>query len=704
MFRLQNSIKHIRQYTRQFNSLVDVRPDILDLLKANKPIVALESTIISHGMPYPQNVQTAQEVEDIVRNQGSIPATIAILNGRIKVGLSDEHFEVLGKGSKNVPTVKTSRRDLAYVLSKGLNGGTTVSATSLIANSVGIDIFATGGIGGVHRDFDKTLDISADLTELGRSSMAIVSSGVKSILDIPKTLEYLETQGVCVTTYGTDEKDFPAFFSRKSGFKAPYNINSPIEAAKLIITSKTLNLNSSILIAVPVPEEYAMNGKDIDAAIEDALQNAKSSNIQGKEITPYLLSVIGKITNNQSLNTNIALIKNNARVAAQIAVELSKIKQNIQPNEAHYALPNHIKNAVVPVVVGGSILDMKCIIEDDQVKLDGATYRTKFLPNSGGGVGRNMAEGLCKLHGQVKFISKIGNDKNGEILKSLLSADCQECLEIDAEQSTATCIIVLDKAGDSKITLANMDIHQSIDSSMIRKYEQVLRSAPIVIFDANIPIDSMGTILELCKKYNKPAFFEPTDMRLATKPFTLPKELIKQIKFTSPNIYELDAIAVHLGCETLLQNDDINIEDLFQDNIMLEKVKKSSELLAEYIDNVIITLGPLGVLLTRKNTPADFKFFDTNLRYNETQSAKSDLQHRFYWAKQLSGIVNVSGAGDSFCVGFITAMLKALEESVCFSVGMECAKAAIQSPKAVPNKYFDRNHECFNQPIKYKIV
>lgn len=223
--------------------------------------------------------------------------------------------------------MKTSRRDLSYVLSQGLNGGTTVSATTLIANSVGIDVFATGGIGGVHRQFSETFDISADLTELGRSCVAVISSGVKSILDIPKTLEYLETQGITVTTYQVPEKDFPAFYSKRSGHKAPFNINSPIEAAKLILTSKYLN--SSILIAVPVPDQFAMNGlmiarstllqyienfyclnlhllsdKQIDVAIEDALEKARSCGISGKEITPFLLSEIGRITNNESLKTS----------------------------------------------------------------------------------------------------------------------------------------------------------------------------------------------------------------------------------------------------------------------------------------------------------------------------------------------------------------------------------------------------------------
>lgn len=247
------------------------------------------------------------------------------MNGRVKVGITRSDLETIGNRTNNIPVVKTSRRDFAYVLGKGLNGGTTVSGTIIVANLIGIDVFATGGIGGVHRDVENTMDVSADLIELGRTAITVVSSGIKSILDIPRTLEYLETHGVTVATYQSPEKDFPAFYSKKSGCKAPYNIESPVEAAKLIDAAKHMTLNSGILIAVPIPEEFSMDGKsiinnnlkanlhfdiflnvenEINTAIAKALEEAKVLRIKGKQVTPFLLSSIGRITNNKSLESS----------------------------------------------------------------------------------------------------------------------------------------------------------------------------------------------------------------------------------------------------------------------------------------------------------------------------------------------------------------------------------------------------------------
>lgn len=385
MFRLQNNVLFKKLSKKSFHTLIDIAPEVKEALKLKKPIVALESTIITHGMPHPQNIQTAYDVESIVRNEGSIPATCGILNGRIKVGLDERDLEMLGKATNNIPSVKTSRRDLAYIVSKGLNGGTTVAGTIIIANMVGIDVFATGGIGGVHRDAPETMDISADLIELGRSSIAVVSSGVKSILDIPKTLEYLETHGVTVTSYQSPEKDFPAFYLRKSGIKAPYNISDPAEAARLINTAKDLKLNSGILIGVPIPEEFSMDEDKINSAIEMALEKAKTLGISGKGATPFLLSELGKITQNKSLQSNIALIKNNARVGAQIANELSKLKCGTCNSKNK----NETSDRKSPVVIGGSNLDRCVSIDHHPIELNGATYHSK-VKSYGGGVGRNM--------------------------------------------------------------------------------------------------------------------------------------------------------------------------------------------------------------------------------------------------------------------------------------------------------------------------
>lgn len=698
--RLRKNDSNIRKYSDLLNSSISMSCEMKEALQLKKPIVALESTIITHGMPYPQNVQTALQVENIVRSQNAIPATIGILNGKIKIGLTHEEIELLGS-VPNAQTIKTSRRDLAYVMSCGLNGGTTVSATIICANLVGIDIFATGGIGGVHRNVEDTMDVSADLIELGRSPITVVSSGIKSILDIPKSLEYLETQGVTVATYQSNEKDFPAFYSIKSGSKAPYNLNNSMEAANLILTSKRLNLKSGILIAVPVPKSDALDENRINNVIEEALLKAKAAGISGKEVTPFLLREIGKITKNESLHTNISLIKNNAMVAAKIAVEMSKMRGKMSESSNNENKSLKMKRNS-PVVIGGSNVDLCCTVIDNPIKLDGATYRAKYL-SFGGGVGRNMAEGISKLNGHVEFISKIGNDKNGDFLLSLFPPDCRYAIEKDQTHHTATCTIIVDDIGDSKLSIANMDIHETINSDMILKYEDVIRKAPLIVFDANLTHDAMSTILEICKKYNKPAFYEPTDINFATKPFDLPDNLFHQIKFITPNIYELNEIGKKIGRETLIENNEIGVDELFTDSNFIKRLANISKHLTKYIDNIIVTLGSNGILITRKFTPNDMKFFNDNHQYIENVNG-SEIQHRFYHVEKLTNIVNVSGAGDSFNVGFITAMINGHSENICASVGKECSKSALNSKSAVPSYYFDQNHHSWYQPSLFKTI
>lgn len=305
-----NLIKNIKVYCTKSKlpACIDLHPEIKSALHENKPIVALESTIITHGMPYPTNIKTALEVEQVVRNENAIPATIAIVNGRIKVGLEKSELEYLGNGENSNNVLKISRRDFGYVLSKNMSGGTTVSGTMIVANLVGIKIFATGGIGGVHREGHVTMDVSADLIELGQTPVAVVSSGVKSILDIPRTLEFLETHGVMVCTYNSPNSEFPAFYTRSSGTKALYNFTDVNDIAISIKANDDLNLKSGVLIGVPIPEEFAMDSAVINEAISNALKLAKEKGIEGKEVTPYLLSSISKITEGRSLTASMSAL------------------------------------------------------------------------------------------------------------------------------------------------------------------------------------------------------------------------------------------------------------------------------------------------------------------------------------------------------------------------------------------------------------
>ena len=300
------------------NQFLQVHPEIQDALATQKPVVALESTIISHGMPYPQNVETALAVEQTVRENGAIPATIAIINGKCRVGLSAQELEAFGK-EKNV--WKVSLRDMPYVISQNLYGATTVAATMRIAAMAGIKIFVTGGIGGVHRGAETSMDISADLTEMAQTSVAVVSAGVKSILDIVLTLEYLETKGIPVVTIGQDE--FPSFYSRKSVFKSPLRLDTATEIAAMLKTKWSLGLQGSVLIANPIPDAYEIPAATMETHILQALDAAQKNNVKGKEVTPFLLQYISEHTKGESLEANIALIKHNAKRGAEIAVALA---------------------------------------------------------------------------------------------------------------------------------------------------------------------------------------------------------------------------------------------------------------------------------------------------------------------------------------------------------------------------------------------
>ena len=293
---------------------INISEEVRSALSRGEPIVALESTIISHGMPYPQNYETALQVENIVRENRATHATIAVINGIIRIGLYDSDLEFLSS-DKNI--LKASRRDLPVIVAGKMNAATTVSATMICAALAGIRIFATGGIGGVHRNASNTFDISADLTELAQTDVAVVSAGVKSILDIGLTLEYLETLGVPVIGYRTDE--FPAFFTRESGFKVNYRLNTPESIAGVIKAKYKLGMKGGLIIANPVPDEFSLDKSEIDEAIVEALKSADAKGIKGKDVTQFLLSEIKKITGGESLRSNIELVKNNARLAAEIA-------------------------------------------------------------------------------------------------------------------------------------------------------------------------------------------------------------------------------------------------------------------------------------------------------------------------------------------------------------------------------------------------
>ena len=300
------------------NPYLDISPEVRSALEAGKPVVGLESTIISHGMPYPKNVETALLVEQTIRDAGATPATIAIIGGRLKAGLTHEEIEYLGKAGRGV--AKASRRDLPVLVGRGADGATTVATTMLIANMAGISVFATGGIGGVHRGAETTMDISADLEELAQTPVMVVCAGAKAILDLGLTLEYLETKGVPVIGYGTEE--LPAFYTRRSGLKVDARSDSPEDLAAIFRAQRGMGLKTGMLVTNPIPEEYAMDDAVINAAIDQAVRESVEQGVKGKDITPFLLARVVELTGGDSLESNIQLVLNNARLAARTAAAL----------------------------------------------------------------------------------------------------------------------------------------------------------------------------------------------------------------------------------------------------------------------------------------------------------------------------------------------------------------------------------------------
>lgn len=297
-----------------YSDFLDINPEVKKALENKIPVVALESTIIAHGMPYPKNLETALAVNKVIRKNGAVPATVGIIKGRIKVGLTDEEIKYLAKAEG---VVKVSRRDLPFVISNKEDGATTVAGTMIVASMAGIRIFVTGGIGGVHRGAGESFDVSADLEELKNTDVVVVCAGVKSILDIGATLEYMETSGIPVISYGTDE--FPAFYSRKSGFKTEYRMDTPEEISNLIDLKYSMGLKGSIVVACPIPEENQIPLDEIETVIQLALDECETKGIKGKRVTPFLLDKVKQLTEGRSLEANIKLVLNNAEIGAKIA-------------------------------------------------------------------------------------------------------------------------------------------------------------------------------------------------------------------------------------------------------------------------------------------------------------------------------------------------------------------------------------------------
>lgn len=536
-------------------------------LREGKPIVALESTIISHGMPFPRNLEVAKSVEDVVRKHGAVPATCAVIRGVPKVGLSEEELYLLAR-EKGV--IKASRRDLPYAIAQQLNAATTVAATMILADRAGVKVFATGGIGGVHRGAEISMDVSSDLYELAKTPVTVVCAGVKSILDIEKTLEVLETLGVPVIGYGTEE--FPAFFVNNSGFKAPFHVTQTSKIAEMMKSARDLNLKNGFVVGVPNPVPFG-DRNQIENAIVAALKESEKKNIKGAQITPFLLAAVEKLTDGSSLEANIALVLNNAKVAAEISCNYSRLvggnsyvdysisSNNITPQSRQSS--TYSPNSSV-LVIGGAAID---IIGTSSSRISMKTSNPGILTQSYGGVGRNISEALARRSVSVGLVSAVADDDRGKAIIShsqSIGIDTG-CLKIVPKSQfnggTATYSAIHDSNGDLSVSLADMSILTHVDSNLINSLEGKIEACRVVVVDGNITPEAFTALVrtvnnvKLRKEQQQRAtssigtnasqstpllFFEPTSDFKCHLPIVT--KTLASIDFTKPNIFELQAM------------------------------------------------------------------------------------------------------------------------------------------------------------------
>ncbi|KAF9015113.1 indigoidine synthase A-like protein [Cyathus striatus] len=549
---------------------IDVHPEVQHALATNKPLVALETAIVTHGMPYPTNLELTLELENIIRSAGAIPATVGFIAGRAKIGLEKSELERLA--DKQLKPSKVSRRDIGAVISSKADGGTTCSTTLILAELAGIKVFSTGGLGGVHRGGENTMDVSADLHELSRCSVGLVSSGVKSILDIGKTLEYLETLGVPVISYGTS-KEFPAFFSRHSGFEAPWNINNPVAAAEILYSQWQLGMQNGALIAVPIPEQYEAHGESIQRCIDQAIAESEANGVsrRGKEATPWLLSRINELSKGESLAANIALIKNTALVGAQISVQYNTLanlnKSDIAPtsdssdlhmpplstsNISSYTKQPYPTFADV-VIVGSGAVDITAQAKPDT---NPALAQHSTAPGtvslSLGGVSRNVAEACHRIMTShfpslsSVLVAPIGDDPFGHLFTAeTAKIGMRTDGFIISSGKTGVCNMVLDGDGSLIGGVADMEIASSFAPDMI--IPEIKKNRPrIVALDGNLSPGTIASIFQYCSQNNIQTFFEPTSIIKSTSVLPAIAMLIDaggakhtSITHFAPNLLEL---------------------------------------------------------------------------------------------------------------------------------------------------------------------
>ncbi|KAL4806459.1 Indigoidine synthase A like protein-domain-containing protein [Aspergillus unguis] len=671
----------IARFTRRNHSFAQskffqVSEEVRDAVATGKPVVALESTIYTHGFPYPDSVALASLLETVVRANGAVPATIGVVNGVARVGLLANELVELASTAEKKNALKVSRRDLGYICGLGmagkpLHGGTTVSGTMVLAHLAGVKVFGTGGLGGVHRGAESSMDISADLTELGRTPVAVVSSGCKSFLDIPRTLEYLETEGVCVGTFADGRQgpvDIPAFFSRDSGIKSPKSIENEAEAAAIIYAQSRLPVSSGILLANPVPAEHSIPQSDIDAAINEAVRIAELEGHRGSDNTPFILAKIKELSGGKTVVANRALVESNVKRAARVAVELSKLEQSTEPSRQHMPAISPIVRAdkaiseaepkpritehsveKADILVAGSLaIDLACdyVAAPGQVSPALRTSNPAVIEQSLGGVGHNVAFASRSLGSSVMFCSVVGDDLSGRAaLASLqqenLPTSGVKVLPSSTGARTAQYVAVNDATRDLHVAMADMGILQlpaeTLDFDGF--WEPVIaRTKPKwVVVDANWSPEMLSKWVKAANKHGARVAFEPVSN--AKSQFLFKKSSgtdaaigesncipNHSVSLVAPNEYELATmytaarenglfdssgwwrIIDAMGMSSSGSRD--RLVAMTSANLVDAGIPQQSIQLLPFLPCIITKLGARGALLTQLLKPGDIRLTD----------------------------------------------------------------------------------------------
>ena len=673
MFRYSLLLRQISQSPRRClsSSLIQSLPpsfivtqDIQSALANHEPIVALESTIVAHGMPYPTNYQVALAVEDIIRNAGVTPATIAIHQGSPHIGLSNHQLHDLANSSSSAK--KCSTRELCILTAPSVSsitpswGATTVASTMVLAHAVGIATFVTGGIGGVHRNGHVTMDISTDLQQLSNTPVVVVSAGIKSILDIAKTLQVLETLGVPVLSYQTS--DMPAFFHPSSGLASPARVDTPTQVAQYYHAARALQLNHGMLVAVPNHHDAA--GVEVEEAIQAALLELDTLQISGRDVTPFVLKRVAEQTSGASLQSNIALIQNNAKVGADIAIAIAE-QQNQQPIILHAhqlglepTTNKSSSSSSTPssvVVMGGAVVDR---IAKPSSSLALYTSNPGTCTTSDGGVGRNIAEALSRLGTTVTFLTAIGNnDQDGRIVERLQCA--RHITTRVPHHQTATYLSILTDNGDLHAAVADMSVLSFIPAPAIEE----LQGVSFLLMDGNPSLFALNQAVKNASVTCTMVCLEPTSVSKA-RIVASDANLLSQIHYAFPNSDECLGMAKEI--DTLLGD---NLQEAA--SVVLQAMHPDHACL-------VVTLGQEGVLLGSKRKGKSTTF----------QSIP---------AEQNVIVLNSTGAGDSLCGGFLHALVAGKNELEAVQFGMKAAVLSLQcADRAVSLKLeslkFERDH------------